>query len=127
MTNSINEVIDAETIFIIGSNTTENHPVIGAKIRQAKRKGANIIVADPREIDLAKDADVFLRIKPGTNVALINGMMNVILEEGLQDKEFIAERTENFEELEKAVKNYTPEKAASICGVEAEDIRKAAR
>jgi len=127
MTNSINEVIDADTIFVIGSNTTENHPVIGAKIKQAGRKGANIIVADPREVDLAKDADVFLRINPGTNIALINGMMNVILEEGLQDKEFIAERTENFEELEKVVKNYTPDKAAAICGVEAEDIRKAAR
>jgi len=127
MTNSINEIADADTIFVIGSNTTENHPVIGAKIRQAKRKGANIIVADPREVDLAKDADVYLRIKPGTNIALINGMMNVILEEGLQDKEFIAERTENFEELEKTVKNYTPDKAASICGVKAEDIRTAAR
>lgn len=127
MTNSINEITDADTIFIIGSNTTENHPVIGAKIRQAKRKGAHIIIAEPREIDLAKDADVFLQIKPGTNVALLNGMMNVILEEGLQDKEFIAERTENFEELEKTVKNYTPEKAGKICGVNPEDIRKAAR
>ena len=127
MTNSINEIIDADTIFVIGSNTTENHPVIGAKIRQAKRKGARIVVADPRDIELAKDADVYLQIKPGTNIALMNGMMNVILEEGLQDKEFIAERTENFEEMEKVVKNYTPEKAASICGVDAEDIRKAAR
>lgn len=127
MTNSINEIINAETIFIIGSNTTENHPVIGAKIKQARRRGANIIVADPREIELAKDADVFLRIKPGTNIALVNGMMNVILEEGLQDKEFIAERTENFEELEKVVKGYTPEKVAGICGIDAEDIRKAAR
>lgn len=127
MTNSINEVIGADTIFVIGSNTTENHPVIGAKIRQAKRRGANIIVADPREVDLAKDADVYLGLKPGTNIALMNGMMNVIIEEGLQDKEFIAERTENFEELEKTVKTYTPERAAEICGVKAEDIRKAAR
>jgi formate dehydrogenase major subunit len=127
MTNSINEIIDADTIFVIGSNTTENHPVIGAKIKQARIRGANIIVADPREVDLAKDADIFLRIKPGTNIALINGMMNVILEEGLQDKEFIAARTENFEELEKVVKNYTPDKAASICGVKPEDIRNAAR
>jgi formate dehydrogenase major subunit len=127
MTNSINEIIDADTIFVIGSNTTENHPVIGAKIKQARRKGANIIVADPREVDLAKDADVYLRIKPGTNIALINGIMNVILEEGLQDKEFIAERTENFEELEKVVKSYTPDRAASICGVKPEDIRTAAR
>lgn len=127
MTNGINELINADTIFIIGSNTTENHPVIGAKIKQARRKGANIIVADPREIDLAKDADVFLRIKPGTNIALVNGMMNVILEEGLQDKEFIADRTENLDELEKLVKGYSPEKVAAICGVNAGDIRAAAR
>lgn len=127
MTNGINEIIDADTIFIIGSNTTENHPVMGAKIKQALRKGAKLIVAEPREIELAKDADVFLQIKPGTNVALLNAMMNVILEEGLQDKEYIAERTENFEELEKVVKGYTPEKAAKICGVKAEDIRAAAR
>lgn len=127
MTNSINEIIDAETIFIMGSNTTENHPVIGAKIKQALRRGAKLIVAEPREIELAKDADIFLQIKPGTNVALLNAMMNVILEEGLQDKEYITERTENFEELENIVKGYTPEKAAGICGVKAEDIRAAAR
>ncbi len=127
MTNSINEIIDADAIFVIGSNTTENHPVIGAKIKQAKRRGAKLIVAEPREIELAKDADVFLQIKPGTNVALLNGMMNVILEEGLQDKEYISERTENFEELEKTVKGYTPEKAAKLCGVKEEDIRAAAR
>lgn len=127
MTNGINEVIDADALFVIGSNTTENHPVIGSKIKQAKRKGAKIIVADPREVDLAKDADVYLGIRPGTNIALINGMMNVILEEGLQDKEFIAERTENFEELENVVKHYSPEKVAEICGVRAEDIRTAAR
>lgn len=127
MTNSINEIIDADTIFIMGSNTTENHPVIGAKIKQAQRRGARLIVAEPREIELAKGADVFMQIKPGTNVALLNAMMNVILEEGLQDKEYISERTESFEELEKVVKGYTPEKAAKICGVSEEDIRKAAR
>lgn len=127
MTNGINEIINADTLFVIGSNTTENHPVIGAKIKQARMKGAKIIVADPREVELAKDADVFLGIKPGTNIALINGMMNVILAEGLQDREFIAERTENFEELEKVVKDYSPEKAAEICGVSAEDITRAAR
>ncbi len=127
MTNSINEIIDAEAIFIMGSNTTENHPVIGAKIKQAQRRGAKLIVAEPREIELAKNADIFLQIKPGTNVALLNGMMNVILEEGLQDKEFISQRTESFEELEKVVKGYTPEKVAKICEVKAEDIRAAAR
>jgi formate dehydrogenase alpha subunit len=127
MTNSINEVLNSNVIFITGSNTTEGHPVIGAKIRQAKQNGAKIIVAEPRKIDLASDAEVFLQITPGTNVALYNGMMNVIIEEGLQDKEYIAARTENYEELAKTVKNYPPEKVAKICGVRAEDIRAAAR
>src|SRR5512139_3881037 len=101
MTNSINEVLGSDVVFITGSNTTEGHPVIGAKIKQAKRKGAKIIVAEPRMIELANDADVFLQITPGTNVALYNGMMNVILAEGLENKEYIAERTENLEELAK--------------------------
>ncbi len=127
MTNSIEEIVNADVIFVTGSNTTENHPVIGAQMRQAKLRGAKIIVADPRRIDLAKDADVFLQIRPGTNIALFNGMMNVIIEEGLQDKEYIKQRTENYEELEKLVKDYTPEKVGEICGGDPEDIRKAAR
>jgi formate dehydrogenase major subunit len=128
MTNSIEEVTAADVIFVTGSNTTETHPVIGSKIRQAIRHhGARLIVAEPRKIDLARDAEIFLQIKPGTNVALINGMMHVILEEGLQDQAYIDERTENFAELKKALAGFTPEKAAEICGVEAEDIRRAAR
>ena len=81
MTNSINELIDSNVILIAGSNTTENHPVIGAKIRQAKKKGAKIIVADPRKIDISDDADIFLQINPGTNIALWNAMMNYIISE----------------------------------------------
>lgn len=127
MTNGINELLGADVIFVMGSNTTENHPVIGAKIRQALRKGTKLIVADPRKIELSNDADIFLQIKPGTDIALINSMMNVILSEGLENKEFIEERTENFEELKEAVKDFTPEKAAEICGVDPDDIRKAAR
>lgn len=127
MTNGINELLGADLIFVVGSNTTENHPVIGAKIRQAIKKGAKLIVADPRKIDLSYDADTFLQIRPGTNVALANAMMHVILKEGLENKEFVKERTENFEKLEEAVKNFTPEKAAEICGVDPEDIRNAAR
>ncbi len=127
MTNSIEEVLKSDVIFITGSNTTEGHPVIGAKIRQAKLKGAKIIVAEPRKIDLAGDAEVFLQITPGTNVALYNGLMNVIIEEGLQDKDYIAARTENFEDLAAAVKNYPPEKVAEICGISVEDLKKAAR
>lgn len=127
MTNSIEEVKNADCMFVIGSNTTENHPVIGAMMRQNKAKGASLIVADPREIPLAKDADVFLQIKPGTNIAILNGMMNVIVEEKLYDEEYIEERTENFELVKEVVKNYTPEKVAKICGVNKEDIIKAAR
>lgn len=127
MTNSIAEIKDAEVIFVNGSNTTENHPVIGAQIRQALNKGAKLIVADPREIPLAKDADIFLQLKPGTSIALSNAIINVILEEGLEDKEYIANNTEGFDKLKEVVKKYTPEYAAEICGVDANDIRKAAR
>lgn len=127
MTNGINEFLGSDVIFIIGSNTTENHPVIGAKIRQAVRRGTKLIVADPRKIDLANDSKVFLQIKPGTNIALLNGMMHVILKENLQNKEFIADRTEDFEKLEETVRSFTPEKAAQICGVSVEDIEIAAR
>ncbi len=118
MTNSIEEVKDLNSIFVIGSNTTENHPVIGIKIKQAVTKGAKLVVADPRRIELADRADVFLQIKPGTNVALLNTMMNVIISENLQDIDYIKERTENYEALVELVKDYTPEEGAKICGVE---------
>jgi len=127
MTNSIEEVLGSDVIFITGSNTTENHPVIGAQIRQAKLRGAKIIVAEPRRIDLANDAEVFLKIKPGTNIALLNGMMHVIIEEGLEDKEYIKTRTEGYEALAETVRAYTPEKVAEICEIDADDLRKAAR
>ncbi len=126
MTNSIEEILDTDAMFVIGSNTTENHPIIGTMIKRAKKKGSKLIVADPRRIELANYADVFLQIKPGTNIALINAMMNVIIEKGLQDTAYIEERTENYEELVRAVKDYTPEAVAEICGVKAEDIVKAA-
>ncbi|KNF07278.1 formate dehydrogenase H [Gottschalkia purinilytica] len=127
MTNSINEVLDSDVIFIIGSNTTENHPVIATKMKQAKKKGAKIIVADPRKIELADKADIFLQIKPGTNIAVLNGMMNYIIENELYDKDYIEERTENFEEVKESLIEYTPEKVAEICGVNKDDIIKAAR
>ncbi len=127
MTNSIAEVVDNDVIFVIGTNTTENHPVIGTQIKRAKQKGAKLIVAEPRRIELAEEADVFLQIKPGSNIALLNAMLNYIIENDLHDKEYIEERTENFEEVKEAVKSYTLEKAAEICGVAEEDIAKAAR
>jgi len=127
MTNSINEVLETDLMFIIGSNTTENHPVIANKMRQGKKKGAKIIVADPRKIDLANIADLYLQIRPGTNIALINAMMNEIIKEKLYDETFIQERTTDFERFVRHVKDFTVENVAPICGVKAEDIRRAAR
>lgn len=127
MTNSISETADSKVLFIIGSNTRENHPVIGAKIKTAKLKGAKVIVADPRRIELAEDADVFLHIKLGTNIALINGMMNVIISEGLYDKEYVEKNTEDFEGMKKLIEKYTPEFAGEICGVSPDLIREAGR
>ncbi len=126
MTNSTEEILDTDAIFVIGSNTTENHPVIGTYMKRALKRGAKLIVADPRRIELADYADVFLQIQPGTNIALLNGMMNVIIDRGLHDKEYIEERTENFEDFAEIIKEYTPERVAKICGVDEEDIIKAA-
>ncbi|MDD4876410.1 MAG: formate dehydrogenase subunit alpha [Dehalococcoidales bacterium] len=127
MTNSIVELEDADCIFIIGSNTLEQHPLVGRYIQRAKEKGAKIIVADPRIITLVQIADYHLRHRPGTDVALFNGMMNVIISEGLEDKQFIKERTEGIEDLTETVKKYTPEYVAKITGVPAELIVEAAR
>jgi len=128
MTNSIDELRRAKCIFVIGSNTTEAHPIIGLYIKEAVTKnGAELIVADPRDIDLVRFAKLHIRQTPGTDVALINGMMNVIITEGLNDRDFIAARTENFEEAADVIKEYTPEKVAQITGVSAEMIRSAAR
>ena len=129
MTNSIEELEkDAKCIFVIGSNTTENHPVIGMKIKKnVLYRGAKLIVADPRRIDLAEMADVYMAHLPGTDVALINGMMNVIINEGLVDKEFIDNCTEGYEAMAEVVAKYTPEYVEKITTVPADDIRKAAR
>ena len=126
MTNSIAEMEDATCIFIIGSNTTEAHPLISSRIFKAKAKGAKIIVADPRKIQLAAYANIFVRHRLGTDVALLNGIMNVILKEGWYDRDFVKERTEGFENFQKVVEGYTPEKVEKITGVKAEDIKKIA-
>lgn len=127
MTNTNLEALKSDVILVSGSNTTEAHPVIGAHIQQAREKGAKLIVAEPREIELAKEADLFLQIKPGTNVAFFNGLMNVIISEGLQDRAYIEARTENYEELEQIVASYTPDRVAEICGINAEDLIAAAK
>ena len=128
MTNPIEDITKKpEVIMLVGSNPEEAHPVVGMQIRQAVQRGCKLIVVDPREIDLAKRADIHLKLKPGTNVAFANGMMHVIIEEGLQDEKFIAERTEGYEKIKEIVKEYTPEKVAEICHIDADDLRAAAR
>ncbi len=127
MTNSISEIEDAKGIFVIGANPVENHPVIGSKIRKARADGAKLIVADPRKVGLAKVADIYIPIKPGTNIALINGMMNYIISNELVDAKYIEENTEGYSELVETVKDYTPSMVAKVCEVEEELIIKAAK
>ncbi len=118
---------NAQTLFIIGSNTTEQHPVFGTKLRQAVlRRGAKLIVADPRKIDITEFATLHIRQRPGTDVALINGLMYIILEKGLENRAFIAERTEGFEEFKATVLQYPPEKVAQITRVPIEQLYQAA-
>lgn len=126
MTNSIEDIEDSKCIFVIGSNTLEQHPLIGRRILKAKSKGAKLIVADPRNTIIARSADVFLQLKPGTDIALLNAMMGVILKNGLEDIDFINNRTRNFEKLEKIVKEYSTEYAENITGIQQDLIEKAA-
>lgn len=126
MTNSIAELEDADCIFIIGSNTTVAHPLVAMRLYRAKAKGAKIIVADPREIQMASFADLYVRQKLGSDVALLNGMMHVIYKNGWHAEEFIKDRTENFEAFLEVIDKCTPEWAAEITGVDADDIVKMA-
>ncbi|OGW30780.1 MAG: formate dehydrogenase [Nitrospirae bacterium GWF2_44_13] len=127
MTNSIIEIEGLEVIFIIGSNTKETHPVIANRMIKAFRKGAKIIVADPRKVPMVRFSEVFMNLRPGTDVALINGIAHVILKEGLHDKKFIEERTEFFDEWTKSLEKFTPDAVSQITGVPAENIIKAAK
>ena len=128
MSNSMDDVANqAASMFVIGSNTTEQHPVFGTMIRQAVlRRGVKLIVADPRRIDLTDFALLHLRHRPGTDVPLINGLMHIILEKGWEDRTFIAERTEGFDEFKQVVDEYTPQKTADITGVPVEKLYQAA-
>ncbi len=127
MTNSIPEIREADLIFVIGSNTTEAHPIIAMEMKRAVGRGATLIVADPRKIWLAEVADIHLQLKAGTDVALLNALAHVIIKEGLTDDAFIEEHTENFEAVRGAVAECTPEFAESLTGVPADDIRATAR
>ena len=127
MTNSIACCDQSDVIFVIGSNTTEQHPLIGSRILTAARRGARLIVADNRRIRLARHAELHLRHNNGSDVALLNGMMHVIIAEGLADDQFIADRTENFPALAEAVADWTPDRAAAVTGLAAAEIVAAAR
>jgi predicted molibdopterin-dependent oxidoreductase YjgC len=127
MTNSIREIREADFLFVIGSNTTEAHPIIAMEMKRAVRRGATLVVADPRAVWLTTIAKRHLRLRPGTDVWLLNAMAHVIVTEGLTDDAFIAANTEGYEALRDAVLSYTPEQAELMTGVPAADIRETAR
>ncbi len=122
MTNSIDGIEKSNCIFIIGSNTTANHPLVSRRVMRAKEKGAKLIVADPRGIQLSQFADVSIRHKLGSDVALLNGMMHIIIENGWHDTNYIDERTEGYEEFAAEIRQATPEKTALATGVDQEDL-----
>ena len=121
------DIINADVAILAGTNTTANHPVASSFFKQARRRGTKLIVVDPRRERVADHADVFCQIKPGTDVAFYNGVLHEVIRLGLVDREFIRDRVTNFGELAKLVKQYPPERAAQICGIDAATIREVAR
>lgn len=126
MTNSVGEIEGADCIFVIGSNTSGQHPMVASKMMRAKAKGSKLVVIDPRKIPITEYADLFLQLNPGTNTALINGLIHSIIEKGLADETFIANRTEGFAELKEKVKAYPLKEVSRITGVSPDLIEKAA-
>ncbi len=127
MTNSIAEIEQAKVLLVIGSNTTEAHPVISYYMKRAHRRGAVLIVCDPRRIDLCRWADIHVQHRIGSDIALVNGLMHEIIEQGWADLEFIEAHTEGFEEFRAAVARYPVERASEITGVSPDLIRRVAR
>jgi formate dehydrogenase major subunit len=121
------DIINADVAILAGTNTTANHPVASSFFKQAKRRGTTLVVVDPRRERIADYADIYCQIKPGTDVAFYNGVMHEIIALDLVDREFISQRVTNYGELAKTVRQYTPERAAQICGVGADVIREVAR
>lgn len=126
MTNSIPEIENHDVMFVIGSNTTETHPIVGLRMKKAIRQGAELIVADPRKIDLVRFSTLWLQHRPGTDVSLLNAIMHVIARENLFDRNFIDSRTEGFDSFKSFLDEYTPEVGEKITGVPKEHIIKAA-
>jgi formate dehydrogenase major subunit len=127
VSNQVNDVAKAEVIFIIGANPTVNHPVAATWIKNAVRRGAKLIVADPRRTELARYADYVLQFHADTDVAMLNAMLNVIITEGLANEDFIRDRTSGYEALKENIAKYSPEVMAPICGIPAETLREVAR
>src|SRR5689334_3284277 len=127
VSNQVNDVENAEVIFLIGANPTSNHPVAATWMKNAAQRGAKLIYADPRRGDLARHAWRYLQFKPDTDVAMLNAMIYTIIEEGLVDKKFIEDRTSGYEALKENARNFAPEKMAPICGIPAETLREVAR
>ena len=121
------DIINADVAILAGTNTTANHPVASSFFKQARRRGTKLIVVDPRRERVAEHADIFCQLKPGTDVAFYNGVMHEVIRLGLVDREFIRDRVTNYGELAKLVKDYPPERAAQICGIDAATIREVAR
>ncbi len=127
MTNSMAEIEECDCMFVIGSNTKENHPIVALRMIKAVRRGAKLIIADPRRVPLVKQAYMWIQQRPGTDVALLNSMMHVILKENLHNREYIEKHTEGFEEVKKNLEEYTPEYGEKVTGVPKEKIIEAAR
>ena len=127
VSNPVSDVAHAETILVIGANPTGNHPVAATFMKNAAHDGKTLIVMDPRRIDLARHASLFLQFKPDTDVALLNAMLHTIIEEEWIDRPFIEARVDGYEEIAAHVRDYAPEHVQSLCGVEATQIREAAR
>ena len=126
-TNSFEDIERASAFLVCGCNPTENHPIVGARIKQAVLRGAKLIVIDPREIELVRHADVHLQLRPGTNVPLLHALAHVIVTEGLTDEGALRERVSDFEAYREFIAAWMPERAAAITGVPADLIRQAAR
>ena len=126
-TNSYNDIEKAQTILLCGANATENHPILGARIKQAALHHARLIVIDPREIELSQFATIHLRPRPGTNIPLLNAMAHTIVKEQLFDQQFQAERVAGWSEFSKFIEQFPPEEVETLCGVDADLIRNAAR
>lgn len=122
MSNAINEIDNTDLVFVFGYNPADSHPIVANHVINAKRNGAKIIVCDPRKIETARIADMHIALKNGSNIALLNAMGHVIIEENLYDKAFVASRTEGFEEYSKIVEGYTPESVEEITGVSAQEF-----